>query len=153
MRSITFAFGREIAKEPYMKIHHLLLTGTVAAALVFASGCGKTESSSGAASESGGSAGASANVDTSKFSAAFQAAAADVKPVTDAVVNAVKGADYSSAIEKLKDLGGKYKITPEQQQAVSDLLAQVQKALGGAATKATEGASKAANDLGNALKK
>ena len=136
-----------------MKIHQLLLTGTIAATLALASGCGKTESSSGAASEGGSSASASVKVDTSKFTAAFQSAAADVKPVADAVVNAVKGADYSAAIEKLKDLGSKYKITPEQQQAVSDLLAQVQKALGGAATTATEGASKAASDLGNALKK
>ena len=134
-----------------MKIHQLFLTGTIAAALALASGCGKTESG-GAAAETG-SAGATAKVDTSKFSAAFQTAAADVKPVTDAVISAVKGADYSAALEKLKDLGSKYKITPEQQQAVSDLIAQVQKALGGAATKATEGATKAANDLGNALKK
>jgi len=134
-----------------MKIHQLFLTSTFVAALVLASGCGKTESSS--SPSAGGSASASANVDTSKFSAAFQSAAADVKPVADAVVNSVKGADYSAAFEKLKDLGSKYKITPEQQQAVSDLIAQVQKALGGAATKATEGATKAANDLGNALKK
>ena len=136
-----------------MKIHQLLLTGTIAATLMLASGCGKTESRSGAATESGSSASASAKVDTSKLTAAFQSAAADVKPVTDAVVNAVKGADYSAAVEKLKDLGSKYKITPEQQQAVSDLIAQVQKALGGAATKVTEDASKAASDIGNALKK
>ena len=136
-----------------MKTHQLLLTGTVAVVLALSSGCGKTESSSGTASESGSSASATAKVDTSKFTAAFQSAAADVKPVADAVVNAVKGADYSAAIEKLKDLGSKYKITPEQQQAVNDLIAQVQAALGGAATKATESATKAANDLGNALKK
>lgn len=133
-----------------MKTNQLLLTGTIAAALVLGIGCGKTES--GSASETG-AASASAKVDTSKFSAAFQSAAADVKPVADAVVNSVKGADYSAAIDKLKDLGSKYKITPEQQQAASDLLAQVQKAFSGAATKATEGATKAVNDLGNALKK
>ena len=134
-----------------MKIHQLLLTGTIAAALVLTGGCRKTDSGGGAADT--GAAGASVKVDTSKFSAAFQSAAADVKPVAEAVVNTVKGADYSAAIEKLKDLGSKYKITPEQQQAASDLLAQVQKALTGAATKATEGATKAVNDLGNALKK
>ena len=139
-----------IAEGPYMKTHRLLLTGTIAAALFLASGCGKTESG-GSASETG-AASASAKVDTSKFSAAFQSAAADVKPVADAVVNSVKRADYSAAIDKLKDLGSKYKIAPEQQQAVSDLLAQVQKAFSGAA-KATEGATKAVNDLGNALKK
>ena len=141
-----------IAKDP-MKIHQLLLTGTIAAALALASGCGKTDSGGGSASASGSSGSASVKVDTSKFSAAFQSAAADVKPVAEAVVNTVKGADYSAAIEKLKDLGSKYKITPEQQQAASDLLAQVQKAFSGAATKATEGATKAVNDLGSALKK
>jgi hypothetical protein len=142
-----------------MKTNHLI-TSLCAAALVLFSACGKTENGGGAATAGSSGGSATVRVDTSKFNEAFKSAAADVKPVADAVVSAVKSADYSAATAKLQDLASKYKITPEQQQAVTDLLSQVQKALGGAAAKATDaankaadGASKAANDLGNALKK
>jgi hypothetical protein len=135
-----------------MKTNHLITT-LCAAALIFAAGCGKTDAGGDGAANGSSGGSASVNVDTSKFTAAFQSAAADVKPVTDAVVNAVKGANYSAATSKLQELASKYKITPEQQQAASDLLAKVQQALAGTANKAAESATKAANDLGNALKK
>jgi PBP1b-binding outer membrane lipoprotein LpoB len=121
-----------------MKIQHLFLTLIAAAAFVVA-GCSKTDGSS--------------SVDTAKLSAAFQAAEADAKTAVESVTTAVKNADYAGAITQLKALGDKYKLTPEQQKAVSEVVAQVQKAIEVAAGKATAEAGKAATDLGNAIKK
>lgn len=121
-----------------MKIQHLLLTLIAAAAFVFA-GCSKNNGT--------------VSVNTDKLTAAFQAAEADAKTAVDSVVTSVKNADYAGAVTQLKALGDKYKLTPEQQQAVNDVIAQVQKAIEAAASKATDEAGKAANDLGNAIKK
>ena len=118
-----------------MKIQHLLLTVIAAAAFVMV-GCSKN-----------------GNVDTSKLTTAFQSAEAGAKTAVDSVTTAVKNSDYAGAVTQLKALGNKYKLTSEQQQAVSDLIAQVQKVIADTAAKATGDASKTATDLGNAIKK
>jgi len=120
-----------------MKIPHLILTVITAAAFVV-TGCNKN---------------GSVAVDTSKLTTVFQSAQADAKTAADSVVAAVKKADYSGALTQLKALSDKYKLTPEQKQVVSDVLAQVQKALTDATSKATGDAGKAVTDLGATLKK
>jgi len=132
-----------------MKIQHLILT-LVAAIGFVVTGCNKD-----------GSVNMNAvNVDTTKLTAAFSTAEADAKTAVDSVTTAVKNADYSGALTQLKALGEKYKLTPEQQQVVTDTIAQVQKAIeaaagkaAGDATKAATDASKTATDLGGAIKK
>src|SRR5690349_20198755 len=125
-----------------MKIQHLLLTLAAAVAFVV-TGCNKD-----------GSVNTNAvSVDTTKLTASFQTAEADAKTAVDAVTTSVKNADYAGAITQLKALGDKYKLTPEQQQVVTDTIAQVQKAIEAAAGKGASDAGKAATDLGNTLKK
>ena len=132
-----------------MKIQHLLLTLVAAVAFVI-TGCNKD-----------GSVNVDAiSVDTAKLTAAFQTAEADAKTAVEAAATAVKNADYSGALTQLKALGDKYKLTPEQQQVVTDTIAQVQKAIeavaskaAGDASKAAADASKTATDLGGAIKK
>jgi outer membrane protein assembly factor BamD (BamD/ComL family) len=120
-----------------MKIQHLILTLIAAAAFVV-TGCNKD---------------GTVNVDTAKLSSAFSTAEADAKTAVEAVSTSVKNADYAGAVTQLKALGDKYKLTPEQQQAVTDTIAQVQKAIEAVASKAAGEAGKAATDLGNTLKK
>ena len=127
-----------------MKLNHLVLT-LVSAVTIVVAGCDKN---------------GSVSVDTSKVTAAFQTAQADAKTAADSVATAIKGGDYSGAVTQLKALGSKYKLTAEQQQAVNDLMAQVEKVISdnaakaaSGATKATGDATKAATDLGNASKK
>ena len=129
--------GKLITKPNHnnMKIQHLLLTVIAAAAFVIV-GCSK-----------------SGSVDTSKLTTAFQSAEAGAKTAVDSVTTAVKNGDYSGAVVQLKALGNKYKLTPEQQQAVNDLIAQVKNILADTAAKSTGDASKAATDMGNAIKK
>jgi len=120
-----------------MKIQHLLLTLIAAAAFVV-TGCKKD---------------GTVNVDTAQLTAAFQTAEADAKAAAESVTTAIKNADYAGAVTQLKALGDKYKLTPEQQQVVKDVIAQVQKAIEAAAGKAAAEAGKAATDLASPLKK
>jgi uncharacterized lipoprotein NlpE involved in copper resistance len=132
-----------------VKIQHLLLTLTAAITLIV-TGCNKD-----------GTVNMNAvNVDTAKLSAAFSTAEADAKTAVESAATAVKNADYSGALTQLKALGDKYKLTPEQQQVVTDTIAQVQKAIeamasktAADASKAAADASKTATDLGGAIKK
>ena len=54
---------------------------------------------------------------------------------------------------ELKTLASNAKLTPEQQQAIKDLMAQVGKAISEAAGKVAGDASKAVKDMPNALPK
>lgn len=121
-----------------MKIQYLFLTLLAATAFVFA-GCNKSNSA--------------VKVNTDQLTAAFQSAESDAKSAVDSAVTAVKNADYAGAMKQLKALGDKYKLTPEQQQAVNDVITQVQKAIEAAAGKAADDMNKAATDAANTLKK
>ena len=120
-----------------MKIQQLLLVIIAAAAFAVAA-CNKN---------------GSVNVDTGKLTTAFESASADAKTAADTVATAIKSGAYAGAVTQLKALGDKYKLTPEQQQAVNDLVAQVQKIIADAAAKGAADASKGAADLGKALPK
>jgi hypothetical protein len=94
-----------------------------------------------------------ASVDTAKLEDSFKSAEATVRTSADKVVAAVKAGDYSGAMTELKTLASNAKLTPEQQQAVTDLVAQVQKALTDAAGAMKADATKAATDVQKSLPK
>jgi len=119
-----------------MKLRNIILT-TLLASTFAVVGCNKQGSS----------------VDTTPIEKSFSSADATTKSSADSVVTEIKNANYSGAVADLQKLAANAKLTPEQQQAIKDVMAQVQKALTDTASKAADGASKAASDLQNSLPK
>ena len=120
---------------------HTSYLGAIAAALAFTfAGCSKDGS-----------------VDTSKVESSFSASDAQGKSDVDQVVAAVKAGDFAAATAPLQKLASNVKLTPEQQQAVKDLLTEVQDKVKEAAAKvgeqASEAAKKAQEGANDALKK
>lgn len=109
-----------------MKFHHRILLAITLTTLAL-TGCNK----------SGGS------VDASPIEKSFAAADSTLKAAAEKAVSAIKNADYSTATAELQKLAAN-KLTDDQKKAISDVLAQVQKAL-------TEAGSKAAGEAGKAL--
>ena len=107
-----------------------------AAAALLASGCASKSS-----------------VDTAPLEKSFASAEPANKTVADKAVSAIKGGDYPGATAELQKLAAQAKLTPEQQQAVKDTLAALQKQLSDVAAKATKDAGKAAGDLQKSLPK
>jgi hypothetical protein len=91
------------------------------------------------------------SVDTSAFEKSFKSADAALQPSAEKVVTALKSADYSGAMRELKALAGAAKLTPEQQQAIKDVMAQVEKAIADTAGKAAGEANKAMKEMPKAL--
>ncbi len=118
-----------------MKSYACILAAIAATSLMIV-GCGKKSS-----------------VDTTPIETSFSSADATTKSSADKAVASIKSADYSGALAELKTLAGKAKLTSEQQQAIKDVMSQVQKALTDAAGQAASGASKAADDLKKSLPK
>jgi hypothetical protein len=112
-------------------IHTAIMTVTLAMA-----GCGKQSS-----------------VDTASFEKSFKTAEAAVQTSADKVVTAIKSADYVGAMTELKTLASNAKLTPEQQQAVKDVIAQVEKLMADTANKAAGEANKAMKDIPKGLPK
>src|SRR5215813_8917258 len=75
-------------------------------------------------------------VDTAPLEKSFASAEPQTKTKADQVVSAIKASDYAGAVGQLQQLAAQAKLTPEQQQAVKDVLAQVQKQLSDTAAKA-----------------
>ena len=86
-------------------------------------------------------------VNTSKLEKSFQSADPKNKEYSDQVVTAAKNGDYTSALAALQKLAGKARLTSEQQLAIGDTIAQVQKAMADIASKASGDVPKPANDL------
>jgi len=112
-----------------------ILTALAVAALTL-TGCSKKES-----------------VDTTPVEKSFASADPATKTSADQAVSAVKSGDYTGAMTQLQKLASQAKLTPEQQQAVKDVIDQVQKQLADTATKAGKDAEKAAGDLQKSLPK
>jgi hypothetical protein len=117
-----------------MKAMNWILTAMAAAALALC-GCKKS------------------GVDTAPLEKSFSAAEPATKSSADKAVSAIKAGDYSGAMAELQKLGAQAKLTPEQQQAIKDVLAQVQKQLSEAATQVGKDAEKATKDLQKSLPK
>jgi hypothetical protein len=93
------------------------------------------------------------SVDTSALQQSFKTAEAAAQTSADKVVSAVKSGDYAGAMTELKSLASNAKLTPEQQQAIKDVMAQVEKAIADAAGKAADEASKAMQNIPKGLPK
>ena len=92
-------------------------------------------------------------VDPAPLQNSFQTADPATKSTADKAVTAIKSGDYASAMAELKTLAADAKLTPEQQQAIKDVMAQVQQALAETAAKVQGEASKAIGDVQKSLPK
>ena len=119
-----------------MNIQKILITASIALTFAFV-GCNKQ----------------GASVDTAPLEKSFQSADAPAKSTSDSIVAEIKSANYSGAVSDLTKLAQNTKLSAEQQQAVKDILAQVEKALADTAAKAGADASKTATDLQKSLPK
>jgi major membrane immunogen (membrane-anchored lipoprotein) len=108
-----------------MKRFAFVLVGVMAVSLALV-GCGKK------------------GVNTSNLQSSFKSADSATQGDVDKAVSAIKAGNYSEAMTDLQRLAGKAKLTPEQQQAIKDVMAQVQQQI-------TEAANKAAGDLKKSL--
>ena len=111
-----------------MKRHAWVLLAVMSLSLVVF-GCGKTGS-----------------VDTSKLESSFKSAPPAQQSDVDKIVSAIQGGSYSQAMTDLQRLASQAKLTPEQQRAIKDTIAAIQKQM-------TATASKAAGDLQKSLPK
>ena len=93
------------------------------------------------------------SVEIGKLQSAFASAEPAVKQSVEKAISAIKEQNYAGALAPLQEAASKAKLTPEQEKAVNDVIAQVKEALSKAAGKAAEGAEKAVGDLKNALPK
>jgi DNA-binding NtrC family response regulator len=118
-----------------MKLYKWMMTALTAMMLV-STGCGSKSS-----------------VDTAPLEKSFASAEPANKTAADSAVSAIKSEDYPGAMAQLQKLASQAKLTPEQQQAIKDTLAQVQKQVADAATKAGKDAQKTATDLQKSLPK
>lgn len=95
--------------------------------------------------------GSKSSVDTSKLEKSFQSAEPAQRSNADKAVSAIKAGNYAEAMTDLQKLAAQAKLTPEQQQAIKDVMAQVQKQMSAMATKAAGDAQKAAEDMKKSL--
>jgi hypothetical protein len=86
-------------------------------------------------------------VDTGKLESSFSSAPPADKSNVDAAVSAIKAGNYTEALAKLQATAAKAQLTPEQKQAVQDVIAQVQKELTAKAEAAQKEAGKAVEGL------
>ena len=114
-----------------------LILAVCAGAALGLTACSKSESS----------------VDTSKVESSFESVPAADKGDLDKAITAIKSNDYATALASLKQVASNVKLTPEQQAAVKDLIAQVQAKLTAAGSQAVDTANKAASDLQKNLPK
>jgi hypothetical protein len=115
-----------------MKKLLVVLTATLGFALFGLTGCSKN----------GG-------VDTAKVESTFQTAGQVDKAEVDKAVTCIKAGDYSGGLASLQKAAANVKLTPEQQQALKDLISQVQTKIADSAKQAVDDATKAVKDGGS----
>jgi len=122
-------------------MNKLFLTLAIIAGLAVLglTGCSKTNSDA-------------TTIDTAKVQSAFATASAVDKEEVETAIAAIKAGDYASAVTSLKQAASSVKLTPEQTQALKDLLAQAQAKLGAAAGEAVDKAKDAAGDAAAKVK-
>src|SRR5436309_14008705 len=108
-----------------MKQYAWILTTVMTAALLFG-GCAKKSS-----------------VDTGKLESSFESAEPATKSKVDAAVSAIKSEDYAGAMVSLQGVATDAKLTPEQQQAIKDVVEQLKLLVTDAANATADGAAKA----------
>jgi hypothetical protein len=90
-------------------------------------------------------------VDTTPLEKNFQSADPATKSTVDKAVSDIQASNYSGALADLKTLADNAKLTPEQQQAVKDVAAQVEQAFANTAAKAQGQANKSMDGMKKAL--
>jgi len=93
------------------------------------------------------------SVDTSGLESSFESAEPVAQTSVEKAVSAIKSGDYAGAMAELKSLAEKVKLTPEQQQAINDLIAQLQQKVTDTAKQVGDEANKAVDDLQKSLQK
>ena len=93
------------------------------------------------------------SVDTGKLESSFESAEPATKSKVDSAVSAIKSADYAEALASLQGLAKDAKLTPEQRQAITDVVGQLKKMVGDVANTTAEGAAKHLEDIQKSLKK
>ena len=93
------------------------------------------------------------SVDTTPIETSFKSAEPATQSTADKAVASIKSEDYAGALVQLQTLAKDAKLTPEQQQAIKDVMAQVQKMLTDTAAKGAADVNKAAGDLQKSLPK
>ena len=114
---------------PIMKIISFVLAVALAS-VIGLTGCGKKSS-----------------VDTSNLDKSFQSAPAPQRSDADKAISAIKAGNYSDAMASLQNLAKQVDLTPEQKQAVKDVIQEIQKAMSDMAAKAGDEAQKATSNL------
>ncbi len=92
-------------------------------------------------------------VDTAPLENSFKTADPATQSSAQRAIADIKSADYSSALARLKDMAGKAKLTPEQQQAINNTLSQIEQGFKDTANKVKESANAALNDAGKSIEK
>jgi len=82
------------------------------------------------------------SIDTSSAQEQLRTVEPEIRVDFDKALEAIKNANYTEALSKLQAIGTNAKLTPEQRQAVRDLVAKVQQAMAGSATKALDDVQK-----------
>jgi outer membrane protein assembly factor BamD (BamD/ComL family) len=85
-------------------------------------------------------------VDTSNLESSFKSSEPTVKSDINKAVSTIKEGNYSEAMAQLQSVAKKAQLTPEQQQAIKDTIASIQKLM-------AEMANKAAGDVQKSLPK
>jgi hypothetical protein len=91
--------------------------------------------------------------DTSQVEKSFQSAEPSTRSGVDKAVTEIKAGNYAGALAELQSVASKAKLTPEQQTAIKDLIAQVQQQLSATANKAAGDAQKSLGDMQKSLGK
>lgn len=84
---------------------------------------------------------------SSRVESSFASADPARKANAQKAVDAAKAGNYAGAMAQLQALAAGAKLTPEQQQAIQDMVADMQKQIQAKASEAAASASKAMDDL------
>ncbi len=87
------------------------------------------------------------DVNTTSMESSFKTADPDTRSASDKAIDAVKKGDYQGALVQLQALVSNLKLTPEQQDSVKSVMAQVRDKLAGAAKGIGDKAKDATSDL------
>ena len=90
-------------------------------------------------------------VNTADLQKSFQTADPATRSNVDKAVDAIKAGNYPEATTFLQKAAAQAKLTPEQRQAVQDVMTQIQKQMSEMAGKAGADAQKAAQDAKKSL--
>ena len=93
------------------------------------------------------------SVDTGKLESSFSSAEPATKSKVDSAVSAIKSADYTGAMASLQGLAKDAKLTPEQQQAITDVVDHLKTMVTDVANTTAEGAAKTLENMQKSLKK